>query len=135
MANSLENQDVAIPLAFCQENIYNFAIACGDLPLSVADHARLMKFGMVFVRTDSKYTRYKYRGKRDDFWGDGKEWISFYSRSHDDSGIIIDHAILDTGELVGGTRSLNHRPFTASVNPPWGWPAVHEDYQGETWVF
>lgn len=135
MATSQENQNVATSSAFSRENINSFASACGDLPLSVADHARLLRHGMVFVRTNNKYTCYDYRSKRQDYWGDGMEWISFHSRSHDDGGVIISHAIFDTGKLVGGMRSLNNIPFSPSLNPSRGWPAVHEDYQGETWVF
>jgi hypothetical protein len=129
MATSLENQDVVVTSpAFSQEFINNFANACGDLPLSVADHARLIKFGMVLVRNHNQYTWYSYRSKRRDYWGDGREWISFYSRSENDGGVSISHAIFDTGELDQGVRSSNLILFS----PSRGWPCAHPDYRGET---
>ncbi len=131
MALSQENRDVVVTSpAFSQEIINNFANACGDLPLSITDHARLIRFGMVFVRNHNKYTKYEYRSKRRDFWGDGKEWINLHSRSEDDGGVIVRHSISDTGQLVGEMRSLNHILFS----PSGGWPCVHENYRGETWT-
>ncbi len=130
MALSLENQDVMTLPTFSRENVNRLATACGNLSLSIADHVRLMRFGMVFVRTQNKYTQYEYRSKRRDYWGDGREWISFHSRSEDDGGVVVYHSILDTGELVGGMKSRN----LVSFSPSWGWPCVHEDYQGETWT-
>jgi hypothetical protein len=132
MATTAENPNVDVSLMFSRENINSNAIACGDLPLSVADHARLIKFGMVFVKGHDKYTVYDYRSKRRDLWGDGREWINFHSRFEGDGGVIISHSLLDTGELVGGMRSLNHAKFRPSSM---GWPCVAENYRGETWKF
>ncbi|MCA9761275.1 MAG: hypothetical protein KC463_07180 [Streptococcus sp.] len=131
MATSLENEDVVVTLlAFSREIINGFANACGDLSLSVTDHARLIKFGRVLVRNHNQYTWYSYRSKRRDYWGDGREWISFYSRSENDGGVSIGHTILDTGEFIEGVRSSNLILF----NPSRGWPSAHENYRGETCI-
>lgn len=130
MAATAENQDVVTSMAFSREHINSFATICGNLPLSVVDHARLISFGMVFVRTHNKYTCYDYRSKRRDYWGDGREWINFHSRSEDDNGVIMRCTILDTGELVENGLSRDHILF----RPSEGWPCVHENYHGETWT-